>query len=110
VIRDKSRKVTGLAQPYQLSQFGKSTQTITWVDRVTVAGLVRDQQGSQSMLTALVGGASTIGRITENGLALASAIGGNHYYLDSNGDLFVSKTFGWEKSIGQVLAMRMAGQ
>ncbi|MEY4451345.1 MAG: hypothetical protein RLZZ380_466 [Actinomycetota bacterium] len=110
VIRDKSRKVTGLAQPFQLSQFGKSTQTITWVDRVTVAGLVRDQQGSQSMLTALVGGASTIGRITENGLALASAIGGNHYYLDSNGDLFVSKTFGWEKSIGQVLAMRMAGQ
>lgn len=110
VIRDKSRKVTGLAAPFPLTQFGNGAKSIAWVDRVTVSGLVNDQFGSQSMVTALVGGDSTNGRNITNGVSVTSTIGGNHYYLDSNQDLFASKTFGWEKSISNVLALRMAGQ
>ena len=110
VVRDKSRKVVALAEPNRLTQFGKSTQCIGWVDRVTLAGLVSDSRGTQSMLTALIGGPANIGRTTQVGLASASTAGGNHFYLNANGDVFVSKSFGWEKSIGSVLMMRMAGQ
>lgn len=110
VIRDKSRKVVALAPPYPMTQFGASTQSVSWVDRVTLTGLVRDKVGGQTMITALVGGDSTVGRSTIDGVSVVSSIGGNHYYLDVHGDLFTTKTFGWEKSLGSVLAMRMAGQ
>jgi hypothetical protein len=110
VVRDKTGKVKGLAPRYPLTQFGNSTSTISWVDRVTLAGLIKDRAGVQSMLTTMVGGDSVAGRTTINGLSIASSIGSNHFYLDSNGDLFTSKSFGWEKALGDVLAMRMAGQ
>lgn len=110
VIRDKTRKVTALAAPYRMTQFGKATDSISWADRVTLTGLVRDKVGGQSMITALVGGDATTGRSTTEGVAVVSSIGGNHFYLNAEGELFTTKTFGWEKSIGSVIAMRMAGQ
>lgn len=110
VIRDKNRIVIELGAPYQLTQFGPSTQTISWMDRVTLTGLVRDKVGGQSMLTVLIGGASTVGRATVNGISAVSPIGTNHLYLDNAGTLFVSKTFGWDASLTNVLALRMAGQ
>ena len=110
VIRDKNRKVVGLAKPYRLVEFQKSSQTASWLDRVTVVGLVTDETGQQTTITAIVGGDTTTGRKTEDGVSLASGIGGNNFYLNNFGDLFVSKTFGWEKSLGGVVAMRMAGQ
>jgi hypothetical protein len=110
VVRDKTGKVNGLAPRYPLTQYGYSATAIAWVDRVTLAGLIKDKAGVQSLLTTMVGGDSVAGRTTNNGLAVASSIGGNHFYLDSNGDVFASKRFGWEKTLGEVLALRMAGQ
>ena len=110
VVRDKSGKVLGLGPRYPLTQFGNSANTVSWVDRVNLVGLVSDGSGVQSMLTIMVGGDSLVGRPTTSGLAVASALGGNHFYLDSNGDLYSSKRFGWEKTVSQVLALRMAGQ
>lgn len=110
VIRDKNRSVISLGAPYHLTQFGSSTQTISWMDRVTLTGLVRDKLGGQSMLTVLIGGASTVGRATVNGIAAVSPIGANHLYLDNSGTLFVSKTFGWDSTLNNVLALRMSGQ
>lgn len=110
VIRDKNRSVISLGAPYHLNQFGESTQTISWIDRVTLTGLVRDKIGGQLMLTVLIGGASTVGRATVNGIAAVSPIGANHLYLDETGSLFVSKTFGWDSTLTNVLALRMSGQ
>jgi hypothetical protein len=110
VVRDKTGKVVGIAPRFPLPQFGNSTQAISWVDRVTLAGLAKDKAGLQSMITTMVGGDSVVGRTTINGKSVASTVGGSHFYLDSNGELFSSKSFGWDKSADEVLAMRMAGQ
>jgi len=110
VVRDKNRTVIELGDPYQLTQFGPSTQAISWLDRVTLTGLVRDRFNGQSIMTVLVGGASTVGRATVNGVAAVSPIGTNQLYLDNTGTLLVSKTFGWDVSLTNVLALRMSGQ
>jgi hypothetical protein len=110
VIRDKNREVLGLGEPLKLTQFGNSTQAISWVDRVNLAGLVKSKDGAQSMLTVLVGGASTAGRATAEGVSVASSSGGNHFYLDKFGNLNVSKTFGWDVALTKVRAIKMAGQ
>jgi hypothetical protein len=110
VIRDKNREVLGLGEPLKLTQFGNSTQAISWVDRVNLAGLVKSKDGAQSMLTVLVGGASTAGRATAEGVSVASSSGGNHFYLDKFGNLNISKTFGWDVALTKVRAIKMAGQ
>lgn len=110
VIRDEDREVIALADPLRLTQFGNSTQAISWLDRVTLAGLTKDKDDVQAMLTVLVGGASTAGRATAEGVSVASSSGGNHFYLDKLGNLNVSKTFGWDVSLANVRAIKMAGQ
>lgn len=110
IIRDKSRKVVGFASPYRLSSFTKATQSISWVDSVTLAGLQADAQGNQEMVTVLIGGAASNGRVTTAGVYVVSTVGGSHDYLDKNGDLFASKTFGWVKTLSGVLALGLAGQ
>lgn len=110
VVRDKNGKVVGIAPRYPLPEFGNSTQAISWVGLVTLAGLTKDKAGVQSMITTMVGGDSAVGRTTTNGTSVASTIGGNHFYLDSTGDLFVAKSTGWDRSVSEVLAMKMAGQ
>jgi hypothetical protein len=71
---------------------------------------VKSKDGAQSMLTVLVGGASTAGRATAEGVSVASSSGGNHFYLDKFGNLNVSKTFGWDVALTKVRAIKMAGQ
>lgn len=110
VIRDENRVVIGLADPLRLTQFGNSTQAISWSDRVNLAGLVKNKDGDQTMLTVLVGGASTAGRSTVEGVSVVSSTGGNHFYLDKFGNLNVSKTFGWDVALANVRAIKMTGQ
>lgn len=110
IIRDKNRKVTGLGKPITMSAFGATTEAISWFDSTTLLGLSKDSNNFQSSITALVGGPATVGRRTENGVSVVTILGGNQYYLDSKGVLYVSKSFGWDHLRAGVLALRMAGQ
>lgn len=110
VIRDQDRGVIDLADPLRLAQFGNSTQAISWLDRVNLAGLSKDKNGAQTMQTVLIGGASTSGRATVDGVSIARSNGGSFFYLDKFGTLNISKTFGWDVAITNVRAIKMAGQ
>ncbi len=110
VLRDKSRKLIGLGEPYSLTQLGQRVKSISWSDHSTITGLVEDVAGYQTTVQAMVGGPVSIQRRTILGVAALTVIGGNQYYLDSDGGLFVSRSIGWDRLRSAVKAIHMAGQ
>jgi hypothetical protein len=110
ILRDKSRKVTGFGAPYELTDIGQNVKAISWSDHSTITGIVEDVEGYQSSVQAIVGGPVSIQRRTIDGVAALTVIGGNQYYLDSDGGLFVSRSIGWDRLRSAVKAIHMAGQ
>jgi hypothetical protein len=110
ILRDKSRKVIGFGEPYAITEFGQRVKSISWADHSTLTGLVEGNEGYQTTVQAMVGGPESIQRRTIDGLAAITVIGGNQYYLDSDGGLFVSRSIGWDRLRSAVKAIHMAGQ
>lgn len=110
VLRDKSRNVTGLGPAVALKDFGSKVDAISWSDHSTITGLAKDSSGYQSAVQVMVGGPSSIQRRTSQGVAALTVLGGNQYYLDSEGGLFVSRSMGWDRLRSEVQAIHMAGQ
>jgi len=110
ILRDKFRKVTGLGTPFVLSEFGPNVQSISWSQHSTLTGLVRDSNGLQSTVEVMVGGPKSLQRRTNDGVSAVTVLGGNQYYLDASGALFVSRSIGWDRLRSAVKAIHMAGQ
>ena len=110
ILRDKYRKVTGLGAPLSLSEFGTNVQSISWSQHSTLTGLVRDSNGLQSAVEVMVGGPKSIERRTNDGVSAITVLGGNQYYLDTSGALFVSRSIGWDRLRSAIKAIHMAGQ
>lgn len=110
VLRDKSRKVVGLGPAFSLTEFGSKVDSISWSDHSKITGLVKTEDGYQSTVEVMIGGPKSMQRRTDNGVAALTVLGGNQYYLDSSGGLFVSRSIGWDRLRSAVLAIHMAGQ
>ena len=110
VVRDKNRKVIGLGSHLAISDFGPHAKTISWVDHTSLVSFFTDSVGFQTALEVKVGGPKSVGTRTIQGSAVVTVPGGTRYYLDSSGNLFASKSFGWDRLRAGVLALRMAGQ
>lgn len=110
ILRDKSRKVVGLGEPFALTSFGQNVKSISWSDHSTLTGLVEDVQGYQTTVQVMIGGPEALQRRTIDGVAALTVIGGNQYYLDAEGGLFVSRSIGWDRLRSGVKAIHMAGQ
>lgn len=110
ILRNKSRKVIGLGEAFSLTEFGQNVKSINWSDHSTITGLVEDVAGYQTTAQVMVGGPESIQRRTIEGVAALTVIGGNQYYLDSEGGLFVSRSIGWDRLRSAVKAIHMSGQ
>ncbi|MFM5951299.1 MAG: LpqB family beta-propeller domain-containing protein [Micrococcales bacterium] len=109
IVRDKGRHVVVLGSKYPISAFGPNPKTLSWVDNTTLVGLREDLGGLQS-LSIQIGGPAVSGRRALDGVAVVTVAGGSQYYLDSNGSLFLSKSFTWDRLRSAVLDLRMTGQ
>lgn len=110
IIRDKSRKVTGLGESLALAELGSKVEGLGWVTGSTLTGLSRDTNGIQSTVDAIVGGPKSNQRVTVNGVFALTVLGGSQYYVDADGGLFVSRSLSWDRVRSGVRALHMAGQ
>lgn len=110
VIRDKNRKVIGFGPALPVADFGNDVKAVSWVDSTTLTGIGQGVLGEQVIVDVSVGGTVTMGAGTVNAVSTVTQVGGNKYYLDSSGTLYVSGKQGWERLRSDVLDLRMAGQ
>ena len=90
--------------------FGDSVLEIGWQNQSSLVGLIKNQDGFQSSATVMIGGPVTIGQRTISGVMAVNTGNGTQYYLNSNGGLFLSNSFGWNYLRSDVVGLRMAGQ
>ena len=110
VLRDKYGKVTGLGEPVALTEFGSKVDAISWSGHSTITGLSSDSIGFQSTVEVMVGGPKVVQRRTTDGVGVITVMGGNQYYIDKEGGLFVSRSLGWDRMLAGISAIHMAGQ
>lgn len=110
VLRDKYGKVTGFGVPLALKEFGTNVDAISWSGHSTLTGLTRDSIGFQSTVEVMVGGPKVIQRRTSAGVGAVTVMGGNQYYIDDKGGLFVSRSLGWDRMRSGISAIHIAGQ
>ena len=110
VVRDRSRKVVSLGAAEPVTGFGDSVLEIGWQNQSSLVGLIKNQDGFQSSATVMIGGPVTIGQRTISGVMAVNTGNGTQYYLNSNGGLFLSNSFGWNYLRSDVVGLRMAGQ
>lgn len=110
IVRDEEGSVIDFGEVTEVSGFDDVTQSISWVDRISLIGFHRDSGSNQAVLTSIVGGDFLTGRIVKNGKQVTNTPGGTTYYLDKSGTLFASLSFSWSETLEDVLALRMAGQ
>jgi hypothetical protein len=110
ILRDKYGKVTGLGAPLTLTEFGSRVDAISWSGHSTLTGLSRDSIGFQSTVEVMVGGPKVVQRRTSDGVGVVTVLGGNQYYIDEKGGLFVSRSLGWDRMRAGISAIHTAGQ
>lgn len=110
IVRNDEGTAIAFGEVTEGSGFDDATNSISWVDRISLIGLHKDSGGNQAVLTSIVGGGFLTGRIVKNGKQATSAPGGTTYYLDESGTLFASLSFSWSETLKDVLSLRMAGQ
>jgi hypothetical protein len=110
IIRDKNRKVISLGAEWVMNTFDGKISSVSWTTNSTLTTLSTSEQGVQNVIELMVGGDSTLGRVTVAGRTALASTTGIQYYLDGLQDLYVSKAFGWQRIESKVKSIRLGGQ